>query len=190
MLVEEEDKLEDEPADDLLAGLGDLPEVRERIQDGLEPQYEHSNHARARELRSPAHMREAAERQLRLLVDDMNGRYQVLDADAEVTRCLNADVAVEAFRAWLKLTPNRVMGEAFTRDSLAELWDAFELECEHLGFGQLAVVARHVLALPVSEVHAERLSKTLCRSAARLARACARARSSLESPSQRRDFAM
>jgi hypothetical protein len=148
MLVEEEDKLEDEPADDPLAGLDDLPvEVRERIQVGVEPQYEDSNHARARELRWPAHMREAAEHQLRLLVDDMNGRYQVADADAEVTRCLTADVVVEAL----------------TRDSLAELWDAFEREYRHLGFGQLAVVARHVLALPVSEAHAERLNQIIRR---------------------------
>jgi hypothetical protein len=69
-------------------------------------------------------MREAAERQLRMLVDDMNGRYRVVDADAEVTRCLNADVVVEAFRTRLNLTPNRSMSEALTRDSLAELWDA------------------------------------------------------------------
>jgi hypothetical protein len=108
-------------------------------------------------------MWEAAERQLRLLVDDVNGHYQVVDADAEVTRCLNADVVVEACRAWLNLTPNRSMSEALTRDSLAELWDAFELEYRHLGFGQLAVVARHVLALPASEAHAERLNKILRR---------------------------
>jgi hypothetical protein len=31
----------------------------------------------------------------------------------------------------------------------------------HLGFGQLTVVAHHVLALPASEAHAERLNKIL-----------------------------
>ena len=171
MRLVEEDALEDGPADDLLDGLDDMPvEVRERIQAELEPQYEDGMHARARELRSPEHMQRAAERQLRLLVEDMNGRYEVLDADAEVTRHLDADVVVEAFRAWLNLTPNRVMSEALAWDSLAELWNAFELEYRHVGFGQLTVVAHHVLALPASEGHTERLNKILrriCRKAGR-----------------------
>jgi hypothetical protein len=65
-LVEEEDTLQDGPADDLLDGLDDMQvEVRERIQGELEPQYEDGLHARARELRSPEHMQRAAERQLR-----------------------------------------------------------------------------------------------------------------------------
>jgi hypothetical protein len=93
----------------------------------------------------------------------MNGRYEVLDADAEVTRHLDADVVVEAFRAWLNLTPNRVMSEALAWDSHAELWNAFGLEYRHLGFGQLTVVAHHVLALPASEARAERLNKILRR---------------------------
>jgi hypothetical protein len=64
-----------------------------------------------------------------------------------VTRHLDADVVVEPFRAWLNLTPKGVMSEALAWDSLAELWNAFEPEYRHLGFGQLAVVARRVLAL-------------------------------------------
>jgi hypothetical protein len=116
--VEEEEALEDGPADDLLDGLDDMPvEVRERIQAELEPQYEDGMHARARELRSPEQMQRAAERRLRLLVEDMNGRYEVLDADTEVRRHLAADMVVEAFRAWLNLTPNRVMSEALAWDS-------------------------------------------------------------------------
>jgi hypothetical protein len=43
-------------------------------------------------------MQRAAERLLRLLIEDVNGRYEVLDADAEVTRHLDADVVVEALR--------------------------------------------------------------------------------------------
>jgi hypothetical protein len=81
-------------------------------------------------------MQRAAERQLRLLVEDMNSRYEVLDADAEVTRHLVADVVIDEFRAWLNLTPNRVMREALAWDSLTELWNAFELECRHLSLGQ------------------------------------------------------
>jgi hypothetical protein len=123
-------------------------------------------------------MQRAAERQLRLLVEDMNGCYEALGANAEVTRHLDADVVVEAFRAWLNLTQNRVLSEALASDSLAELWNAFELEYRHLGFGRLAVVAHHVLALPANEAHAEPLAKVLRASAARPARTCARGISS------------
>jgi uncharacterized membrane protein YccC len=69
-------------------------------------------------------MQEAAERQLRLLVDDMNGRYEALDDYAEVTRHLHPDDVVEAFRAWLSLTPNHVLSDALALDSSAELWNA------------------------------------------------------------------
>jgi hypothetical protein len=55
------------------------------------------------------------------------------------------------------------MSEALAWDSLAELWNAFELEYRHLGFGRLAMVAHYVLALPVSDAHAERLNKILRR---------------------------
>jgi hypothetical protein len=43
------------------------------------------------------------------------------------------------------------------------LWNAFELEYRHVGFDQLTMVAHHVLALPASEAHAERLNKILRR---------------------------
>jgi hypothetical protein len=98
----------------------------------------------------------------------MNGRYEVLDADAEVTRHVDANVVVEAYRAWLNLTPNRVTSEVLAWDSLAELWNAFELEYRHLSFGQLAVVAHRVLALPASEAHAERLNKIPRKAGSRL----------------------
>jgi hypothetical protein len=161
---EEEDELEDGPADDLLTGLDDEPvEVRELIQRELEPQYEDAVHERARELRSAESMQKAAERQLRLLVDDMNGRYEIIDEDASVPRHLNPDLVVQAFRAWLNLTPSLAMSAALAQDSLAELWDAFEREYRHLGYGELSVVARHVLALPASEAHVERLNKILRR---------------------------
>ena len=70
---------------------------------------------------------------------------------------------MQAFRAWLNLTPSLAMSEALAQDSLAELWDAFEREYRHLGYNQLADVARHVLALPASEAHVERLNKILRR---------------------------
>jgi hypothetical protein len=93
----------------------------------------------------------------------MNGRFEALDADADVTRHLDAELVVEAFRAWLSGTPNRVMSEVIAQDSLAELWNAFELEHRHLGCGEFAAVACHVLALPASEAHAERLTRVLRR---------------------------
>jgi hypothetical protein len=170
VLVEAEDKLEDEPADDLLAGLDDLPvEVHERIQDGLEPQYEDSNHARACALRSRAHMLEAAEGQLRLLVDDMNGRYQVVDADAEVTRCLNADVVIEAFRAWMAEPHAEPRHERGSHAGLAgRAVGRIRARVWAPRGGQMAIVACDVLALPASEAHAERLNKipgSICRNA-------------------------
>jgi hypothetical protein len=58
------------------------------------------------------------------------------------------------------------------------LWNGFELEYRHLGFGQWTVVAHHVLTLPASEPHAERMNKILRRICRKAGRACARGRSS------------
>jgi hypothetical protein len=41
-----------------------------------------------------------------------------------------------------------LVNDMYGRDSLAELWNAFELEYLHLGFGQLTVVAHHCWRSP------------------------------------------
>jgi hypothetical protein len=96
------------------------------------------------------------------LVDDANGDGEVLDASVQKAQNPDARMLLSRRSAAEPHAESRIK-QGWRTGLLAALWNAFELECRHPGNGQLAVVMRHVLALPPTRLTRMWLMKVLRR---------------------------